>query len=196
MNKMRRCTVSVALTALGLAGMPAAAETEGPRPDERVLVAGKSLRLNGTGVKARLLFKIYSISLYLTEPRKTTEDVLSVEGPRRIAIVMLRDVSGEDFGHALAESASDSGEGRSRGDASAEVMKVAMRISERISGFRERDRLTLDWVPGVGATIDLNRRALVDPIDDRNFYNALLKVWLGEKPVDPRLKAQLLGASA
>jgi hypothetical protein len=31
------------------------------------------------------------------------------------------------------------------------------------------------------------------PIPDEGFYRALLKVWLGEKPVDADLKKGLLG---
>jgi hypothetical protein len=53
--------------------------------------------------------------------------------------------------------------------------------------------LTLDWVPGVGAVVALNRKPLAAPLRSRAVYDALLLVWLGEKPTDPALKASLLG---
>jgi hypothetical protein len=33
-------------------------------------------------------------------------------------------------------------------------------------------------------------------LPDVNFYNALLKIWIGDKPADSALKPLLLGASA
>ena len=53
--------------------------------------------------------------------------------------------------------------------------------------------LTLDWVPGVGAVVALNRKPLAAPLRSRAVCDALLLVWLGETPTDPALKASLLG---
>jgi hypothetical protein len=176
------CGSAVAVTA-------AAAELDGVRLDDSAQVAGKELKLNGAGLSLRLVFKVYAISLYLAEPRQTTEAVLSSEGPRRIAILMLRDVSGEEFGRAMADSAADSAPSRLDHG----VLQVGLRIAAKARGLRKGDRLTMDWVPGVGAVIELNQKPLIEPVADRDFYNALLNIWLGARPADPALKTRLLG---
>jgi hypothetical protein len=41
--------------------------------------------------------------------------------------------------------------------------------------------------------VALNRKPLAAPLRSRAVCDALLLVWLGEKPTDPALKASLLG---
>jgi hypothetical protein len=52
----------------------------------------------------------------------------------------------------------------------------------------------VDWVPGTGTVMTLNGKSVSEPLPDIGFYNALLKIWLGDKPVDTSLKPLLLGA--
>jgi hypothetical protein len=171
----------------GAVAASTASVIDGVTLDESAQVAGKILKLNGAGLSLRMIFRVYAISLYLAEPKNTVEAVLNADGPRRIAILMLRDVSGEDFSQALAESPAAKVE--------AGLMQVGMTIAAQPHGLRKGDKLTLDWVPGTGTVIELNDRRLTQPIADRNFYNALLNVWLGAKPIDSSLKTKLLGSS-
>ncbi len=62
-----------------------------------------------------------------------------------------------------------------------------------VSSLKKGDVLFLDWVPGVGMTSSLNGKQLGATITEAGFYNVLLKIWLGDKPVDTSLKPQLLG---
>lgn len=189
MKSLCRWTTWAALCGSAVAGPATATDLDGVRLDDSAQVAGRDLKLNGAGLSLRLVFKVYAISLYLVEPRTTAEEVLNSDGPRRLAILMLRDVSGEEFSRALADSAQDPMPARlDRG-----VLQVGMSIAAKARGLRKGDRLTMDWVPGTGAVIELNQKPLIEPIADRNFYNALLGIWLGARPADPALKKRLLG---
>jgi Chalcone isomerase-like len=189
MNPLCRWTCAAALCGAASVGASAAAATDldGVKLEESAEVAGRVLKLNGAGLSLRMIFKVYAISLYLAEPEKTVDAVLNCDGPRCIAILMLRDVSGADFSQALADSPAATQESG--------LLQIGMRIAAQPRGLRKGDKLTLDWVPGVGTVIELNQRPLTQPIADRSFYNALLNVWLGVKPTDPSLKPKLLGAS-
>jgi len=193
MKAICRWTTWAALCGGAVAGPAAATELDGVRLDDSAQVAGKDLKLNGAGLSLRLVFKVYAISLYLAEPRKTAEEVLNSDGPRRLAILMLRDVSGEEFGRAMADSVAEHGDGSSAAPLDNGVLRVGLSIAAQARGLRKGDRLTMDWVPGVGAVIELNQRPLIAPIPDKRFYTALLSVWLGAKPSDPALKTKLLG---
>jgi hypothetical protein len=53
-------------------------------------------------------------------------------------------------------------------------------------------RITLDWT-GAGTAVTVDGKAAGQPIAGEDFYRALLKIWLGEKPVQADLKKALLG---
>ena len=164
--------------------------------DEPVRVANQPLRLNGAGLGQRLVFKIYAIGLYLPEPRHTVAEVLGSTGPARVTIVMLRDVSSLDFARAIAEATASHESDPGEGSRTVSLAPIGMAIAAQPQGLHEGDRLTFDWVPGVGTVVELNRRSLLQPVADRGLYEALLKVWLGARPTDAGLKSRLLGVAA
>lgn len=184
--------LATGLMALGL-GLPvAAAEVAGVKLDDTAAVAGKELKLNGAGLRTRFGFKVYVMGLYLPQKKATTADVLASEGPRRFTVVTMRDISGEDFGEAFMA-------GINKNTDKAEKTRLASQITRFGEIFvaqgqlKKGDVLLSDWVPGTGMVMTLNGRPLSEPIPDVAFYNAVLKIWLGDKPADSSLKSALLG---
>lgn len=180
------------LCALALAGPAATAEVEGIKLDDAAKVAGKDLKLNGAGVRTRFGFKIYVLGLYLPEKKRTPAEVLASEGPRRFTIVTMREISGEDFGEAFMS-------GINKNLDKAEKSKIVNQMAKFGEIFaaqgqlKKGDVLISDWVPGSGMVMTLNGKSLSEPIPDVAFYNAVLRIWLGEKPADSSLKPALLG---
>jgi hypothetical protein len=62
-----------------------------------------------------------------------------------------------------------------------------------VDGLKKGDVLHIDWVPASGTYIELNSKKLIENVPDIAFYNALMRIWLGDKPVDRSLKPALLG---
>jgi hypothetical protein len=58
------------------------------------------------------------------------------------------------------------------------------------------DQFTLDWVPGTGTIISVRGVPQGEPFREPEFYNALLRIWLGPQPADWKLKESLLGKTA
>jgi hypothetical protein len=54
--------------------------------------------------------------------------------------------------------------------------------------------VALDFDPQGGTRVSLNGKELGKPIAGADFYRALLRVWLGDQPVQDSLKRALLGA--
>ena len=183
------------LCAMALALPAAAVEVEGVKLDDSAKVAGKDLKLNGAGVRVRAIFKVYVMGLYLPEKKKTAAEVLAVEGPRRFTLVMLRDVSGSDLGEAFMA-------GLNKNTDKAEKSKIVNQMAKfgemftTVESLKKGDVLTSDWVPGSGTVMLLNGKAMSEPLPDIAFYNAILKIWLGDKPADTTLKPALLGEKA
>jgi hypothetical protein len=58
---------------------------------------------------------------------------------------------------------------------------------------KEGMAITLDWIPGSGTQVTVAGKPSGKPIEGEDFYRALLRIWLGEKPVQDDLKKALLG---
>lgn len=186
-----KAMLSVAVIAATLGTASAAVEVAGVKYADTLPVGGKELMLNGAGVRTKFIVKVYAAGLYLQSKEHTTEGVMKAAGPRRIRLVMLRDISSEDFGSAFMS-------GLNANVSKEDKSKVIMQISKygemfaQIDSIKKGDTLDTDWIPGVGAQSFLNGKKIGDVLPDVIFYNSVLRIWLGEKPVDSSLKTKLL----
>lgn len=170
-----------------------AAEVAGVRVDEQVKVAGKELKLNGAGIRTKFFVKVYVAGLYLTEKKATVEDILKVDGPRRVSITFVRDLSSDAFGDAFMD-------GLNKNTDDAEKSRLAGQISKfgelfgMVQGVKKGDVLTLDWIPGAGSLVTLNGKKVGEVNSEVAAYNAILRIWLGNKPADEKLKKAMINA--
>jgi len=56
--------------------------------------------------------------------------------------------------------------------------------------------LLLDWAPGQGMGVMLGGKLRGEPIPGADFYRALLRIWLGARPIRDHLKQGMLGGGA
>lgn len=172
----------------------ATTEISGVKLEPTARVGNQELKLNGAGVRYRAIFKVYVAGLYLPETRKTTAEILSLPGARRVTLVMLRDLSNEELGRAFIAGVTKN----SNREENAKIIPQLQTFGEifaSIPELKKGDVLTTDWVPGSGTVIHVNGKKVSDFIPDIAFYNALLRIWLGDKPADDNLKTALLGQS-
>ena len=186
-------------TALSLtAAASALADTTqvaGVKYDNALQVANTNLVLNGAGVRYKAVFKVYAAGLYLTRKASTTEDVLRAPGPKRMQIVMLREINASELGKLFTRGMEDNAPKDEFSKSVAGTLKMS-EIFFRIKKLNAGDNFSVDWVPGVGTTINVNGKPAADPIKEPEFFSALLKIWLGSSPADRMLKDALLGKPA
>ncbi len=180
---------------LSMSSTPALAlEVSGVKLEDNIKVAGKDLKLNGAGVRVKAIFKVYVAGLYLPEKKTNVADILAMTGPRRVNIVMMRDVSADDFGQSFITGLNNNSDKSEK----TKIMNQTMQFGEMfqaLPSIKKGDVLTLDWIPGTGTVSTMNGKKLGEAIPDIAFYNAVLKIWLGENPADSGLKPQLLGTA-
>ena len=58
------------------------------------------------------------------------------------------------------------------------------------------DVFMIDWVPGTGTVITVKGVPQGEPFKEPEFFNALMRIWLGPVPADWKLKDALLGKPA
>jgi len=172
-----------------LLALPAfGAEVAGVKiPDE-----DQKLVLNGAGLRKRVFFQVYVIGLYLPEKKAAAAEAIAAAGPKRVAIHMLRDVDAAEFAGALTD-------GMKANLSEAEMKGLEPRIQQLIAAMNEIKqakngmRITLDWIPAGGTQITAQGKPVGAAIAGEDFYRALLKIWLGNHPVQDDLKKALLG---
>lgn len=180
------------LAALALAPGVQAAEVAGVKLDDSVRVANQELKLNGAGVRFKVVFKVYAAGLYLAEKKTTVADVLAAPGAKRVALVMMRDLTNEELGQSFMAGIKKNSTLQERTKIVTQMMQFGEMFAT-IPELKKGDVIGVDWIPGVGTVSTHNGRKISEPLPDVAFYNALLKIWLGDNPADAQLKLNLLG---
>jgi hypothetical protein len=182
----------IALAFMLVAFAAAAAEVAGVQLPDKTQVESRELVLNGAGLRKRLFFNVYVIGLYLAEKKGDPNAVLQLTGPKRAVIHMLRDVDAEDFTEAMID-------GMRPNLSEAEFKSLGPRLkmlTDTIAEIKEAKKgmsIALDWT-GSATRVAINGQTKGKPIEGEDFYRALLRIWLGDKPVQDDLKRALLGA--
>jgi hypothetical protein len=166
-----------------------AAEVAGVRFDDRAGVAGSELVLSGAGLRQRFIFDVYAVALYVGDPKA---DRVTQGGAKRVAIRMLRDVDADTFAKALVD-----GMRPNHDEATMQALepKIAAlnAIMAQMKEAKKGMAIDLDWEPAAGTRVTIDGKPAGAPIAGADFYQALLRVWLGPKPVQDDLKKALLG---
>jgi Chalcone isomerase-like len=191
-----RYAASMALAwALGLALGPVGAatvEVAGVKLEDRITVNNAPLQLNGAGVRYKAVFKVYTAGLYLGSKADTPEAVLTATGPKRMTITMLRDIDSAELGKLFSRGMEDNMEK----SAFSKLIPGVLRMSQVFTNhkvLKTGETFVLDWVPGTGTVLTIKGQVEGEPFKEPEFFNALMRIWLGPKPADWQLKDALLG---
>ncbi|MFM9435540.1 hypothetical protein ACFDR9_002609 [Janthinobacterium sp. CG_23.3] len=191
-NSVKRLLAAACLAAAFSQGAQAF-EVGGVKLDDTVIIANRELKLNGAGVRYKAIFKVYAAGLYLPEKKNTVAEILALSGPRRVQLVMMRDVSSDELGQAFMKGLNNNSDKVDKSKILTQTMQFGQMFA-LLPGLKKGDVLALDWIPSIGTQCQLNGRKIGEVMLDQAFYNAVLKIWIGEKPVDFLLKPELLGA--
>lgn len=157
-------------------------EISGVKLEESIQLGGATLPLNGAG-------------LYLGKKVATPDEAFAASGPKRISITLLRELDANEFGQAFTRGLEDN-------TPREELGRLATSLAKMTQIFADQKRLlpgenfTVDWIPGTGTVISVKGKAQGEPFREPEFFNALLRIWLGPQPADSKLKEALLGRSA
>lgn len=188
---------AILLVVLSLPAL-AAVEVAGVKFDDTAKVGAGDTVINGAGVRGVLFIKGYAMALYLPQKAGAANEVLSMKGPKRVRIVLLRDTSGETFADALPS-------GIRKNHSEQEIAPLNARIEAlkaTMLGIPNAPKgavIHFDWLPEVAGGITrltINGEKKGEDIPGEDFFRAVLKIWLGEHPVQGDLKDGLLGKAA
>lgn len=174
---------------MALALPVAAAEVAGVKFEDAARVAQATLELKGAGLRKRFFFQVYAVGLYVADAKA---DPIAQGGAKRVAMHMLRDVGAERFTQALVDGMRPNHDEATMQALEPRIAQLSAIMAE-VKEAKKGMAIALDWVPGTGTRVTLDGAPAGQPIEGEDFYRALLRIWLGEKPVQDDLKQALLG---
>lgn len=189
---LSRPLIAAGLLCLFGSAMAATVDVAGVKYEDAATIRGTPVILNGAGVRYRAIFKVYTAGLYLNKKAETPEAVMASAGPKRLTIQMLREIDTNDLGKLFTRGVEDN---TPRNEMS-KLIPGLIRMSQIFSDHKKLvpgDSFTLEYVPGVGTIITVKGQPQGEPFKEPAFFNAMMSIWLGNKPADANLKEALLG---
>ncbi|MGD2075263.1 MAG: chalcone isomerase family protein [Gammaproteobacteria bacterium] len=188
-NTLNRWYLSalVALITLGPISTAHAAMIAGVSLPDQAQVAGKTVVLNGMGLRTATLLKVkvYVIGLYLESKSSDPQAIIASEGNKRIIMHFLHDVSAEKLRTGWSEGFKDNS-----GDVAA-IEDEIVKFNASMRDVKKGESIVLDFADD---TVDvLINGTRIDSVAGKAFQQALLAIWLGPKPPNDALKQGILG---
>lgn len=158
---------------------------------ESVQLGNATLQLNGAGTRTKVIIDVYVAALYLGKKTSNAEEILADTGAKRMALHMLYSMSSEKLQEAFKKGIEENHTAAELAALDAQLKKFYA-IFGALSSVNKGDIILLDYEPGVGTRVIVNgtERGLVDGAE---VSRAILKIWLGNEPVQKDLKKDLLG---
>jgi len=183
---VKKTIVLLAFLLLSTAGH--AAEVAGVALDPTVAVNGRTLSLNGYGIRTKFFFKVYIGALYTSKRITTPAELLRNADDKVIRMHFLHGkVEKEKITGAFAEGfANNAPDVAGSGDAKTF-------LSFFTTDFRKGD--VVDLVLGSGGTVAAKQNGkLLGTVGSPKLANGILLIYVGPKPADESLKNGFLGS--
>jgi hypothetical protein len=166
-----------------------AAEIGGVKLPDQVTLQGKTLKLNGAGLRQATILKVnvYAAGLYLEKPSGDSEAIANSDQPRSIEMVFMRDVSAKQMAEAFQE-----GFDKNCVAGCAELKPDITKLQGLLKDMKKGESMALHFLPdGVEVVI---RGQKAGSIGDKAFSHQLIRCWIGKNPPNAGLKEGLLGS--
>ena len=167
----------------------AAAEISGVKLPDQVTLEGKTLKLNGTGLRQATILRVnvYAAGLYLQNSSGDGEAIANSDQPKSIEMMFMREVSAKQMADAFQEGFEK--------NCVADCAKLKPDISKLqglMKDMKKGDTMAYHFLTdGVEVTI---RGQKAGTVGDKAFSHQLIRCWIGKNPPNARLKEGLLGA--
>jgi hypothetical protein len=164
-----------------------AANLAGVTLPDTVQAGGKTLVLNGLGLRTKFIVKVYVAGLYLEQKSSDAGAILKSDSPKRVVMHFVRDVSKKQMADAFEEQFKNNSP-----DAMKSMKSDIDRLLGALEDLKEGQEMTFTYVPGTGTVMSINGQDKLT-IAGSAFAPVLFSVWLGPKPPNADLKKGILG---
>jgi hypothetical protein len=154
-------------------------------------VGGQKLVLSGAGIRYKAVFKVYAIGLYTPKKATKNEEVLDQKTAKRLQLVALRDVGGDEFGKLFTRALEENATREEFSKSINAVIRMGQIFADQ-KQFTKGDVVFIDYLPGTGLTITAKGKSQ-EVFKEPQFSSIMYKIWFGAHPPDMALQKALLG---
>ncbi len=186
---MRKTVISLAVVVLVISSMfdLSAATLAGVTLPDTAQVGGKTLVLNGLGIRTKYMVKVYVGGLYLEQKSSDPNAIIKADAPKQIVMKFVHGASKSQMTDAFDESFKDN-----TPDAYKTMKADIDRLLSALDPVKVGDDMVFTYVPGTGTTMAINGKDKLT-IAGPAFGQVIFSVWLGPKPPNADLKKGMLG---
>ncbi len=165
-----------------------AAEISGVKLPDQVAVAGKTLKLNGAGLRQATILNVnvYAAGLYLEKPSGDGEAIANSDQAKSIEMVFMRDVTAKQMAEAFGE-----GFDKNCVAGCTELKPFISKLQGLTKDMKKGDSMAVHFLPD--AVEVMVRGQKVSSVGDKAFSHQLIRCWIGKNPPNSGLKEGLLG---
>lgn len=161
---------------------------------QQITVAEQALQLNGVGGRSVpvIYMRVFATALYLPQASSDVDSIIAMEGVKRIQIRMNYGVAGKEFKKALLRGI----EKNYSPEAQAALAPRTQAFGAIIDSFgkvKSGDTINMDFLPKTGLVVSVNGQVKGQPIAGADFYAAVLRIFIGQRPAEAEMKQRLLG---
>ena len=187
MRRSRGVVVLALAAVLAGATLAQAREFSGVTMPDTLSAGGKTLKLNGVGLRKKAIIKVYVGGLYLEAPSRDAGAILAADTAKAVRLHFFRSVSKNQ----LADSLKEGFEANAKEKAAAQKANID-KLYGTLSDVKDGEAMTFSYVPGTGTTVSKGDKT-IGTIEGKDFAAALFALWLGPKPPSDDLKKGMLG---
>jgi len=178
------CVLAVALSA----STAPAAEISGVKLPDQVTVGGKTLKLNGLGLRQAtfIKFNVYAAGLYLENTSHDGEAIANSDQVKSIEMVFMRDVTAKQMSDAFGE-----GFDKNCIAGCAELKPFIPKLQGLMKDMKKGETMAYHFLADGVEVLMKGQKA--GKVGDKAFSHQLLRVWIGKNPPNPELKEGFLG---
>jgi hypothetical protein len=186
----RGASILTIVASLLVAAPAGAAECVGIKFPDQLALDGKTLALNGLGLREATMLKVdvYVAALYLEQTSPDPGIILGAEQTLRFVMRFVRDVERDDIVEAFEDGYEDAAE-----NLDALRDRIAT-LNGWMPAISDGDRMAFTYRPGKGLEVQVGD-TVKGTIPGADFARATLAIWLGDEPPNPGIKTGLLGGA-
>ncbi len=150
---------------------------------------GKTLNLNGAGVREKLWIDLYAGGLYLSNKSSDAAAIIAAKEPMSIKLHIVSKLITSD---KMVDAVNEGFEKSTSGNTKPLATEIDKFKSFFMAEIKKNDVFDIVYIPETGVTVYKNDKEL-GTIEGLDFKKALFGIWLSNKPADDDLKEAMLG---
>lgn len=183
---MKRTLLALLLT-LGMASPAFAGTLAGVTMPGSVTVNGKSLTLNGMGLRTKAFIKVYVAGLYLPSKMNDAKAIIAGDTERQMIMHFVRSVGKDKICGGWKDGLKNN-----TAHPSAELKGKFDTLCGYMADMGEGETMTYTYVPGTGTSVSVKGQ-MKGTIPGKDFADALFRCWIGPNPPGEAFKMGLVG---